>query len=224
MAPTERAFTTIDGTPVYYWRLTWGSTQARTWYCTNAFYDQLVLWVRRLREVTSEAGYGSLSYLVSAGFYVNKTGQHGAGTAMDLDLLRFSGGTVISPIEQHHAGSQTVRRRYLAVDATCRTYFRFVLDGWYNAAHEDHIHSDLGGLPVRCVTSSESDVKFVQALCNAHMASGLAVDGVWGPLTQGAFDQARSRLGVSGNPHTDSAAWRSFLLAASRRGFADQAF
>ncbi|MGM1064467.1 extensin family protein [Saccharothrix sp. Mg75] len=216
-------FQNIDGTPVYYWRSSRGNTTARNWQVTQGFYDSLVLWIRDLRSLSS--AYGSITYLVSAGFYVNKPGEHGTGTAMDLDHVRWSGGQTISPLDRHHASSTVAtRRRYLAVDAVCRRRFRFVLDGWYNAAHEDHIHSDFGGLPVRCVTGSESDTKFVQALCNNFMSSGLSVDGIWGPLTTSAFATAKSRLGVTGDPHTSSAAWQTFLSAAARKGFANQAF
>ncbi|MEU5692926.1 extensin family protein [Actinosynnema sp. NPDC020468] len=216
-------FSAIDGTPVYYWRSTRGDTSTRNWQATQAFYDVLVPWIRDLRSLS--AGYGTITYLVSAGFYVNKTGQHGEGTAMDLDHVRWSGGTVSSPLDHHHASTDlAVRRRYLAVDAVCRRRFRYVLDGWYNADHADHIHSDFGGLPVRCLTSSEADTKFVQSLCNDFQSSGLAVDGIWGPKTTTAFDAAKAKLGVTGDPHTTTAAYQSFLSAAARKGFANQAF
>lgn len=217
------SFSTIDGTPVYYWRSNRGNTTPRTWYVTQAFYDRLVLWVRDLRSLS--AGYGSVSYLVSAGFYVNKAGQHGAGTAMDLDHVRWSSGTTCSPLDQAHAsGTQSIRRRYIAVDAVCRRRFRYALDGWYNAAHGDHIHSDFGDLPPRCVKGSSSDCKFVQAMCNNFMGSGLAVDGVWGPLTTSAFNTAKSRLAVTGDPHTTSSVWMSMMSKVAQRGFANQAF
>ncbi|QFZ19410.1 extensin family protein [Saccharothrix syringae] len=216
-------FQRIDGTPVYYWRSSRGDTTLRNWQATQEFYDSLVLWIRDLRSLSS--AYGSITYLVSAGFYVNKPGEHGAGTAMDLDHVRWSGGQTCSPLDREHAsGTQATRRRYLAVDAVCRRRFRYVLDGWYNADHADHIHSDFGGLPARCVTGSESDTKFVQSLCNNFMNSGLAVDGIWGPLTTSAFTTAKSRLGVTGDPHTSTSAWQTFLSAAARRGFANQAF
>ncbi|MEV8442388.1 hypothetical protein AB0425_33860 [Actinosynnema sp. NPDC051121] len=216
-------FSRIDGTPVYYWRSSRGDTTLRNWQATQEFYDSLVLWIRDLRSLSS--AYGSITYLVSAGFYVNKPGEHGAGTAMDLDHVRWSGGQVCSPLDHDHAsGTLATRRRYLAVDAVCRRRFRYALDGWYNADHADHIHSDFGGLPVRCVTGSESDTKFVQSLCNDFMSSGLAVDGIWGPKTDSAFTTAKSRLGTTGDPHTSSAAWQSFLSAAARKGFANQAF
>lgn len=216
-------FSRIDGTPVYYWRSNRGNTTLRNWQATQAFYDRLVLWIRDLRSLS--ASYGSVSYLVSAGFYVNKPGEHGAGTAMDLDYIQWSGGASISPLDGHHAsGTQSTRRRYLAVDAVCRRRFRYVLDGWYNSAHADHIHSDFGGLPTLCVKSSESDTKFVQAMCNNFMGSGLVVDGIWGSLTQSAFNTAKSRLGVTGDPHASSSVWMSMLSGVASDGFANRAF
>jgi Extensin-like protein C-terminus len=216
-------FSKIDGTPVYYWRSSYGDTSARNWQCEQAFYDRMVLWIRDLRSLS--AGYGSITYLVSAGFYVNKTGQHGAGTAMDIDHVRWSSGTTTSPIDRAHAsGTQQIRRRYLALDAVCRRRFRFVLDGWYNSEHADHLHADFGGLPPRCVKTAVSDTCFVQSMCNNFMNSGLAVDGDWGPLTQSAFTTAKSRLGVTGDPHATSSVWMSMLSTVAQRGFANQAF
>ena len=216
-------FSRIDGTPVYYWRSSRGDTTLRNWQATQEFYDRLVLWIRDLRSLSS--AYGSVSYLVSAGFYVNKPGQHGAGTAMDLDYVRWSGGASISPLDHHHAsGTLSIRRRYLAVDAVCRRRFRYVLDGWYNSAHADHIHSDFGGLPTLCVKSSESDTKFVQAMCNNFLSSGLVVDGIWGNLTQSAFNTAKSRLGITGDPHSSSSVWMSMLSGVASDGFANRAF
>ena len=215
-------FSRIDGTPVYYWRSSRGDTTLRNWQCTQAFYDTLVLWIRDLRAYSG--AYGSVTYLVSAGFYVNKPGQHGAGTAMDLDHVRWSGGQTISPLDGHHAsGTQYVRRRYLAVDAVCRRRFRYVLDGWYDSAHTDHIHSDFADLPTLCRTGSRSDTVFVQSMCNNFMGSGLAVDGQWGPLTSNAFNQAKSRLGITGDPHTSTTAWRNMLAGIAQHGFANQA-
>lgn len=223
-AMAMRTFSRIDGTPVYYWRGNRGNTVLRNWQCTAAFYDRLVVWIRDLRRLSSDGGFGNVAFLVSAGFYVNKAGQHGAGTAMDLDLVRWGGGRQCSPLDGHHAAGRTLRRRYLAVDAVCRRRFRFVLDGWYNAAHRDHIHADFGGLPTLCNRGSSSDTKFVQAMCNNFMGSGLAVDGIWGSRTQSAFNQAKNRLGITGDPHQTISAWRNMLARVARHGFRDQAF
>jgi hypothetical protein len=186
-------FSKIDGTPVYYWRSNPGNTTPRTWTCEQAFYDRLVVWIRDLRS--QSAAYGSVSYLVSAGFYVNKPGEHGDGTAMDLDHVRWSDGTTSSPLDRAHAsGTQAIRRRYF------------------------------GDLPPRCVKGSSSDCKFVQAMCNNFIGSNLVVDGDWGSLTQSAFNTAKSRLGITGDPHTTSSVWMSMMWAVALKGFANQAF
>ncbi|MCZ2525025.1 hypothetical protein GQS52_24155 [Streptomyces sp. SCUT-3] len=223
-AMAMRTFSRIDGTPVYYWRSDRGSTALRDWQCTEAFYDRLVLWIRDLRELSADGGFGSIDFLVSAGFYVNRSGQHGEGTAMDLDMVHWAGGRRSSPLDGHHAAADlTLRRRYLAVDAVTRRRFRYVLDGWYNADHHDHIHADFAGLPTLCEKGSSSDTRFVQAMCNNFMGAGLAVDGVWGSNTQTWFNRAKTRLSIEGDPHTDLTAWRNMLARISRHGFSDTA-
>ncbi|URN11265.1 hypothetical protein LUW77_02790 [Streptomyces radiopugnans] len=61
-----RTFSRIDGTPVYYWRGDRGNTTLRSWQCTDAFYDRLVLWIRDLRNLSADGGFGSVDFLVSA--------------------------------------------------------------------------------------------------------------------------------------------------------------
>jgi hypothetical protein len=72
------------------------------------------------------------------------------------------------------------------------------------------------------VTGSSSDVKFIQATCNNFRASGLVVDGIWGPKTQAAFDGLKSALGITGNPHTTTSVYQSLLSGVARAGFANQ--
>lgn len=227
LAANEKAFNNIDGTPTMYIRDGTGVRKPATFYCTFGFYDTLVLWVRRLRSVSASQGYPGLQFITSAGAYVNKAGQHGAGTAIDIDEIAWTDGRISRMIglDWQTSKPSELRKRYYAVDATLRAHFRWTLDRTYNSAHHDHIHSDFGGLPVILGKSSSSDVGFVQAVCNEFMNSGLAVDKIWGPLTQAAFDQSRSRLGVtSGNPHTTTSVYRTWLDAVARKGFANQAF
>ncbi|RSM91646.1 hypothetical protein DMH04_01315 [Kibdelosporangium aridum] len=213
-------FSNIDGTPVYYWRSNRPNTTPRNWQCTQEFYDRLVLWIRDLRSLAS--AYGSITYVVSAGFYVNKPGEHGAGTAADIDHIQWSSGTVCTPLDRHHASTNiALRRRYLGLDAVTRRRFRYVLDGWYNADHADHIHADFGGLPIRLLTGSQSDTKFIQAACNNFRNAGLTVDGDWGPLTQSAYNSMKSALGVSGDPTAGAAAYQQLLSGIAQHGFAN---
>jgi hypothetical protein len=225
MAARVKRFTEIDGVPVYYMRIRPPELHSATWYCTNAFYQKLVAWKQSL-ELGAETygGHGAVSYIVSAGFYVNKPGQHGVGTAMDLDRIKWSDGTFASPYYQHHRHSSlTVRRRYYAVDASLRRYFRYVLDGYY-PRHHDHLHADLAGLPSVVRRGSRSDALFVQAALNSFDDAGLVVDGVWGRLTSGAFDRASAKLPISGSPFASVASWQAWLWEVVRHGFADVPF
>lgn len=228
MAPNEKVFNNIDGTPTYYIRSGDPHQRVHTSFsCTNLFYDELVMWIRELRWISSQYGgpaYQTLEFVTSAGLYVNKPGQHGLGTAIDIDEVKWNGAWC-QPYYQHHASPDlATRRRYLALDATTRRRFRWVLNGWYNAAHADHIHADWAAIPVVCGTGSSSDTKFVQAICNNFIGTSMPIDGVWGPQTQSGFDQTKSLLAVYGNPHTDEMAWREWLTKAARHGFANVNF
>ncbi len=224
MAPTEKSFSKLDGTPVYY---TDGTTTARTWYCTQAFYDQLVTWMRTLRALSHTYGnstYNTVSYLRSQGLYVNKTGAHGQGRAMDLAYVKWNGVTSAPMNGDHKSSTLSVRRRYYAVEAVTRMRFRYVLDGYYNSAHGDHLHYDDSALPTVCLKNSRSDVLFVQGVCNNHLGTSLALDGVWGSGTSSAFSTALSRLKVTGDPHTSATAWKTFCERAAAHGFRNASF
>ena len=229
MAPNERRFNAVDGVPLMYWRWTNGAAGAAprqlSFASTHRFYEQLVHWARDLRTLAERhGGLRGMNRIVTAGTYVNKPGQHGLGQAIDIDEVRWSNGT-ISPYRRDHASpDRRTRRRYLALDAVCRRHFRWVLDGAYNTAHGDHLHVDFGGGAVRLGTSSRSDTVFVQMACNAHMDSGLAVDGIWGTKTQAAFDESRRRLSVGGDPYRVTAHWQAWLGEVARCGFADRPF
>ncbi len=156
-AARARAFSSIDGTPTYYWRD--GTRDRHTFYCSDGTYKRLVNWIRHLRYLSGKYGdataYDTLTYLVLAGAYVCRNdgcvSLHNYGRAIDLDRVSWSNGLVSDPYFHHHASSyRRVRRRYLALDAVCRRYFRYVLDGYYNSAHTDHVHMDDSALPAVC--------------------------------------------------------------------------
>ncbi len=230
-AARARGFSSIDGTPTYYWRT--GTRVRQTFYCADSTYQRLVEWIRHLRYLSEKygdvTGYDTLNYLVLAGAYVCRhdgcVSMHNYGRAVDLDRVAWSNGVVSDPYYQHHASSyRRVRRRYLALDAVCRRYFRYVLDGYYNGAHADHIHMDDSALPAVCHKESRSDTVFVQKCCNDFMGYSLPVDGVWGPTTDRAFADARSRLKIVSDPHTLEWAWRAWCSRAAAHGFRNAGF
>lgn len=227
MAPDEKYFEDIDGVPTMYMRSGDGVRRPAGFRCTYGFYDQLVAWVRYLKAAAAAAGpeYATMEWITSAGAYVNKSGQHGLGTAFDLDEVKFVDGPLIAPIARpQDSADPLVRRRYYALDAMSRTHFRWCLDAHYNAAHEDHIHQDFGGMPPVLSPGSSSDTRFVQGMLNEFQGAGLAVDGIWGPLTQGAFDESVDRLGYAGDPHGSTEDYRRYLDVVAANGFAGTDF
>lgn len=228
--PNSASFNSLDGVPTMYMRWGGGDTEPRqyTFRCRPNFLEALNAWVRYLKEVSAEAGpeYAEMEWITSAGAYVNKPGQHGNGTAFDLDQAKWVDGPLISPIRLDGRPNASIerQRRYYALEATVRAHFRWTLDANYNAAHHDHIHQDFGGMPPVLGTGSSSDTFFVQGMLNAFQDAGLAVDGIWGPLTQGAFDESKDRLNYTGNPHNSTADYRGYLELVASRGFRAEPF
>lgn len=227
MAPDEKYFDEIDGVPTMYMRTGDGVRRPAGFRCTYEFYDQLVSWVRYLKEAAAAAGpeYGTIEWITSAGAYVNKSGEHGRGTAFDLDEVKFLNGPLIAPISRPQDNPDPlVRRQYYALDAISRTHFRWCLDAHYNAAHHDHIHQDFGGMPPVLGKGSSSDTGFIQGMLNEFQNAGLAVDGIWGPLTQAAFDESVARLNYTGDPHSSTADYRRYLDLVAAHGFTGAEF
>jgi hypothetical protein len=166
--------------------------------------------------------WGELRSLTSGGLFVEKPGKHGEGRAVDVDTVsweRFS----INPFGGEHAAADVrVRRRYLGLDAMCRTAFSWVLDGWFNDKHGEHIHCD-DSSELILKTGARSTVAFCQSACNDIYGSNLEVDGRWGPLTKAAVEDATRRSGVEGDPTRDSDAWQDWLRAMSQVGFEGEA-
>jgi hypothetical protein len=226
---TAARFDQLDGVPLYYWRFTDGTAgrrvERRTFASTVDFHQRLVVWVRDLKDIA--ARYGNLrgmDRIVTAGTFVDKPLEHGQGKAFDLDQVRW-GSTAVTPYHREHDSPDLrVRRRYLAVDAVCRRHFHWVLDGKYNADHADHLHLDTAGGALVWDRTARSDAAFVQQVVNAFQDARLAVDGAYGPATRRAFDQSCRTLGVSGDPCSDPAVWRHWLLRVAACGFADLEF
>ncbi len=223
MSPTEALWNEIDGVPTMYIRDGSGVRKPASFRSTFGFYATCETWVRdSLRPLSASQGYPGLSFITSAGAYVNKAGQHGAGTAVDIDEIGWSDGRISRMIGQDwRSGDSATRKRYYAVGATMRIHFHWVLDHTYNTAHHDHFHGDFGGpRPPVLQKGSTSDVGPAQRVLNEFQGAGLAEDDIWGPLTTAAFNTSKTRLGISGDPHTSSAAYRAWLEAVARKGFA----
>lgn len=96
-----------------------------------------------------------MQYVVTAGAYVNKSGYHGLGRAFDLDIIKWQNAQSAPYYGEHNSSNLALQRRYVGLNACAHRHFRYVLHGWYNSAHGDHIHVDDGGLPLLLVSRVE---------------------------------------------------------------------
>ena len=124
----------------------------------------------------------------------------------------------IAPIARAHAGPPKASQRYWGFAAICRANSSFVLHGFYDAEHEDHIHQD-NMVSVAFDPGSEAGVKLVQAVLNTIFGQTprLLVDGDYGTRTKQALAQAIERVGLDG-PVEDERIWRRFLRRSGRLG------
>jgi hypothetical protein len=143
MSATERAYPTIGGVPLRYIRTSPDISNYRA-RSTSAFEEKLDNFSRDV-VLVAPSSYGGLQYFGTAGAYVNKPKCHGLGRAFDLDLVRWSSATRGPILGHHRHRRRAIRRRYIGVDALAQRWFKYVLDGWYNSAHRDHMHLDDGG-------------------------------------------------------------------------------
>jgi hypothetical protein len=215
MSATERAYPTIGGVPLRYVR---ASPDLRTYYArsTSRFEEKLDNFSREVARVAPE-WYGRLEYFGTAGAYVNKPKYHGLGRAFDLDIVRWEHATCGPILGHHRNGRRAIRRRYIGVDALARRWFKYVLDGWYNAAHRDHMHLDDGGGALVFNGSYRSDTVFIQAAANVMIDANLVIDGLYGPKTGKAFAIMKGRLGIPNRVSVEAAEYRRFLWRLAYR-------
>jgi hypothetical protein len=218
-----KTFDAIGPTPIKYGSP--GDYTRKEIRCERKLYTELVDWLATLKQYSTVfGGWGmnEVKYLGHVGAYVCKPGCHGVGQAFDINRIQWNGVATDMYGGDHNAGDRTVRRRYIAVDASCRRYFKYTLDGWYNPDHTNHIHVDLHTVPVFS-KDSISDTGFIQAVCNNFDGAGLEIDGVWGPKTQDAWRDVNDAWRYNGcDPFSNEVAtaeWCNFVMA---HGFADE--
>lgn len=204
----------ILGVPLFYERAA-GGPRPRSFDVAESFVPILEATVRQLRERVPPT-YGQLQRISTAGLFVKKAGMHGEGRACDWDRLVFENAR-IAPREQDHASNSLARRRrYWAFAAICRSNSCFVLHGFYNAPHRDHIHQDSQtGVGFN---TSKSTAMLCQALLNNVYGEHLEVDGDYGSNTRQAMTRALTRLGLP-DEIRDVTVWRRFLRRSARLGF-----
>jgi hypothetical protein len=194
-------------------------TRAR---CTADFLTRLETWLTVVAN-WSPPQFGSLVSLTTGGLYnPDSTGEaHRKGKAVDVDILTWERISIEPRCRWHAAPDPVQRRRYIGVDALCRTTFDYVLDGWYNPAHHDHIHCDAEWAeshPIVLDKGRESHTGFCQAACNDIFGYSLKIDGRWDADTEAAMAEAQGRTGVDGDLTRSAESWGSWLREVASAG------
>lgn len=213
----------IDGVPAKYGSP--GNYNRITVSSETGFHAKLVEWMQSLKyfsKTFAGSWFDQIEWIGHAGAFTQKNGCHGQGKAFDLNYVKWNGYELNIFGHDHLSGDRTRRRRYLAVDASVRRYFKFTLDGWFDDAHKNHIHMDTHTTPL-FNRGHTSDVKFVQAVCNNFNGAGLAIDGSWGPSCQDAFEKINREWGYpeSCSPSNNEGHWREWCAQVMRHGFKD---
>lgn len=189
----------------------------------QTFLDSCDNWIRNLNYWTNNYGGRSVDWVGDVGAGVCKTGMHGQARALDLTHIRFTDG---GWVDTNYSWNSTImhQRRYVATAAQCRRYFGTVLTAWYNDAHKDHIHFDNGTAVTYIRSNQRTDTTLVQASCNILNGESLAIDGQWGPATDGAYLRLCRAFNVHcSSPRSNKSDAMTFLSYIVRHGFANAA-
>ena len=160
------------------------------------FYDLTSDWAKHLNDELRASMGTDIDFVGSAGTYVNKPGDHGSAEAFDLTAIHFvNGDWVDMNVSWRH--TLTHRRRYIAVACLLRCYFAEVVTAGTGDGHSNHIHFDPhNGSPVG-LTTRGYDTHIIQRACNELNGESIAVDGLWGPQTDGAYTRLKNAAGMS---------------------------
>lgn len=222
----------IGGIPTYYQDLTNGSSWAQTFSYQQNLYDKLEEWLVFYYRNTPS------TYLWPGKIYLNGThvdngsGMHPYGRAADIsqiDMYNSGAGFTFDAFNgrynvwRNSPYMAEYRRRYWATVCGLNIYCKYVLHYAYNSIHHNHVHVDneaSNGSYSTFTTGSRSQVLAVQAACNYIWGLGTAVDGGWGPQTDGHSRTVLGWAGRSGGITDSQANWHRFCWAAMRAGHA----
>ena len=204
MAQPANSFTALGGVQVLYDRLKpehYGKTGIPyNFHCTQAAEDTFDALIKDLLGRTVPH-FGPASAILSAGAWVSKPGQHGAGRAFDLDAIHWQHVKFVA-LEQPQRTTL-----YLAVQAMCHKYCGVVLGYDYNPDHHDHLHVDISR-DVRFRTT-QSVVQFVQGALITLFNHAIEVDGEWGDQTEQALAATLTTIGIANVTTVNN--WKRFL-------------
>lgn len=214
MPQPPASFTSLAGVPVHYDRPPvsgYGTRGIATRFFSDAGFTAML--ERCFQELWQECPLGRAEVITSAGAYVNKAGQHGAGRAFDLDGIFWSSKNFVTLNDGYNAGD---RKFYYGVECILRRHFGQVLNFDYNADHRDHFHIDAAQM-VGLRKGSTAVTVFVQGVLRRVYGLSVNVDGKWGPATEDALRDAATAAGM--NRVASVTEWQNFLLLTARRCF-----
>jgi hypothetical protein len=228
-AATLETRDTIGGQPTFYHDLNNDTFRRTSFQYNPTFYQRVQAWHAFWRANTP-AHWTVPHRIMLNGVYVNKSGAHGEGRAMDISRLEFTN-TQTGRLEvgfngrydqwRHLTGLALTetRKRYWGTVASLNYHFRDVLHYLYNADHHHHAHADnkhSGSGNSNYTTGSAVQTRFVQASLTYIWGYTTAMDGQWGPQTDGNSRRALARIGVSGGLTSSQANWLAYCRACLR--------
>lgn len=210
-----QSFTHLANTPIHYDRYDPGSgfgygTRGKP-FKPRATPEMINTLEACFNDIFTQSPFGTAEIITSAGAFVEKPGYHGLGQAFDLDGIFWNTEqfVALNYLKQPHL--------YLAIESIARQHFGTVLNYNYNAAHQDHLHLDIGS-SVGFQKMSKSRVEYLQSSLFFVHGYQLGIDGVWGPETEKVAKAALTELGI-GSTLAKRESWIAFLQATASNGF-----
>ncbi len=206
---------------------------------TSSFEGQLDYWSKLTQYLSREYGgwsYRSLNWIGHLGGYNGSRtsdSYHLTGEALDIGWLQWNGTDSRPCYGKNELKSTSRNRRYLAVEATLRKNFGFVLNR-HIPAHHNHFHVDRGcsvamhtkwyGHSGWSSRQYRSTAYFIQDCVDAFMSDfNIGNDGKWGNQTESAFNTLKSRMGMHTlSPKTNVTHYQIFLTYIAMHGFANK--
>jgi len=195
-----------------------------TYYVTEPFGARLDRWLALHRRHVGQAPDEIRSY--GAWVRGSATSWHSSGEAIDIARLRADGRDLTSlRHDQWRNAPATEQRRRLALywrtAAGLHHEFADVLTYLFDAAHDNHIHVDLGRFGPerpRLIRRSHAQVQAVQAMCR-HVWGRTEVEttGDFDDATRSATTRILEQSGGPGELADSREAWQAFMVATMER-------
>ncbi|MCP3974250.1 MAG: hypothetical protein GY720_07140 [bacterium] len=174
---------------------------------------------------------GTVNWVGQGGSFVDHRttpSYHRTGEAIDLKFIKWPNAKNTKACNGPYDTSPSKpkrHRRYLAVEASLRKYFGYVLNT-YIPDHDNHFHVDNGcpaGLAINWGSSLrqyKSVAYFIQDCCIMFNNASITLDGIWGSQTDNAFDDLLDVLNLDcTDPKNSLSDYRLFLDYVQMHGF-----